>query len=44
MNRTKYVSTNILLTESQRKFLQNSEFCLSKLIRKTVNELMEKSK
>jgi hypothetical protein len=43
MYRTKYVSTNIRLTVGQHRFLQNSEYCLSKLVRKTVEKLMEKS-
>ncbi len=44
MYRTKYVSTNIRLTLGQHRFLQNSEYCLSKLVRLTIDRLMGCSK
>lgn len=38
-----YVNSNIRITKEQREFLKNSEYCLSKMIRKLLEDLMRKN-
>jgi len=42
MSEASLVSTNIRITPEQRKFIQESEYSLSKFVRVKIKEVMEK--
>jgi len=41
MGEKKLVPTQIRITDTQREFLHNSDYCLSKVVRNTITKLME---
>ncbi len=41
MNNKEYVNTNVRITLEQRDFIRQSEYGLSKLLRKTISKIMK---